>query len=94
MSFDNGKGRKPLMSNVSITMCKIYLILEDFSEDLLTQHENALEAVKQFYTENELILKKIERRWVTVFVSDSDLTYHVFQMSYCSKNVVKRHHEN
>ena len=38
------------------------MFCEDYSEELLTQHENALQAVKQFYAENEQILKKIEKR--------------------------------
>ncbi|KAF6020195.1 PRC1 [Bugula neritina] len=35
---------------------------EDYSEELLAQHEAALEEVKQYYTENEHVLKKIEKR--------------------------------
>jgi len=41
---------------------KFILNLEDYSEELLAQHEAALEEVKQYYTENEHVLKKIEKR--------------------------------
>ncbi|XP_067933561.1 protein regulator of cytokinesis 1-like isoform X2 [Watersipora subatra] len=37
---------------------------EEYSEELLIQHEDALEAVKFFYAENEQLLQKIEKRRV------------------------------
>lgn len=41
----------------------VCLRAENYDEELLALHENALEAVKNFYAENEYLLKKIEKRF-------------------------------